>query len=119
VYGPYLRDVEKSRSEEHEKTQKKRGKGFYQDEPQPAPGPEGLTACNSFHITIGNFFTTTQGQEVFDIRTVPVNKILYTTSPQRISQKVRDKGAKAGVLPNTGFTWYHVPANNVCCRLIV
>jgi hypothetical protein len=105
VYGPYLRDVEKSRSEEHEKTQKKRGKGFYQDEPQPAPGPEGLT--------------TTQGQEVFDIRTVPVNKILYTTSPQRISQKVRDKGAKAGVLPNTGFTWYHVPANNVCCRLIV
>jgi hypothetical protein len=117
VYGPYPREVEKARSEKHEENQKKQGQSFYQDGPLPAPGPEGLTACNSFHITISNFFTTTQQQEAFDIRTATVNDILYMISPQDISQKVRDK-AKAGVLLNTGFTWYHVPANNVCCNLI-
>jgi hypothetical protein len=111
MYGPYSRAFEKA--------QKKQGQGFYrdvyQDEPQPAPGHEGLIACNSFHITIGNFFTTTELQEAFDIRTATVNDMLYMPSPQSISKKVRDKAkAEAGLLPDTAFTWYHVPANNVC-----
>lgn len=94
--------------------------GGYQDCIQPPPQLDGETACKAFHVTIANFFLAKGHREFFDIRTVPVHEILYDTkSPSEICEPVfaqaelaekglRDKGRY--------FSWYHVPANNVCQR---
>jgi len=94
--------------------------GGYQDWIKPPPQLDGETACKAFHVTIANFFFATGPQEVFDIRTVPVHEILYDTkSPSEICEPVFAQAelTEPG-LRNKGryFSWYHVPANNVCQR---
>ncbi|KAH8588879.1 hypothetical protein B0O99DRAFT_746454 [Bisporella sp. PMI_857] len=106
VDGPFKTPPE----ERHERPQR----GGYQDWPQPAPQHDGEIACKSFHITIGNFFSTDAGQEVSDIRTASIHDILYVTEPDEICKPVLAKAEMTQKgLGKTRFTWYHVPANNI------
>lgn len=94
--------------------QKKRHHGASQDGPRPPPYPYGEKACNTFQITVANFFQTKAGEEVFDIRTPTVHEVLYRTTPEEICTPVMEQAQKTeDGLKKSRFSWYHVPANNV------
>lgn len=84
-----------------------------QDWVQPAPQPDGETACKGFHITIANFFYTRNGQEKFALRTPTVYDLLYVKTPSEICESVMAQARTAADAPERYFTWYHIPANNV------
>lgn len=87
-----------------------------QEWPQPAPQPDGVTACRSFDITIGHFFLTRAGDEKSDVTLASVYDLLYAKELKKdICEPVlRKADAVEKDLSKSGFTWYHVPANNVC-----
>lgn len=110
VDGPFRNPFRISSQNHHGKANRER----YQDWPQPPPQPDGETACKAFNFTIGNFFTTQAGQEVFDLRVASVHDVLYVTGPEDISRPVLAQAEKTQKgLGKTRFSWYHVPANNV------
>lgn len=86
--------------------------------PQDAPHPEGVTACKSFEITINHFFLTSAGDERSNITWMSVYDLLYAKDLQKdICEPIlRNADEEETDLSKSGFTWYHVPANNVSCR---
>ena len=69
-----------------------------------------IVACKGFHVQIVDFFTEGKRLEMIE-KSAPVFDVLYSRGPTAIMQAAR-KTKMPKQRPN--FTWYHLPANNVC-----
>lgn len=67
-------------------------------------------ACMGFHVQIIDFYTEGNRLEMIE-KSAPVGNVLYGQGPTGLMQAARTS-QMPGQKPN--FTWYHLPANNVC-----
>jgi hypothetical protein len=78
----------------------------------PPPSEDDLhkrTACQGFEVTMVDFFIGDHEQR--NAMSASVYDILYGKGPEGILKPSRNK-LMNGQRPD--FTWYHLPANNVC-----
>jgi ankyrin repeat protein len=77
--------------------------------PPPRHNPAKMAACRCFEATMVEFYT--EGREQRYQQSAPVYEVLYGKGPKAILDAGRPVTV-AGKTPK--FTWYHLPATNVC-----